>query len=49
MVHADIFPTRQSLVLKIREVRQKYKQQPPSAGPQTPHENSGKHLVYFNY
>lgn len=36
MQHCDIFPTKQSLQLKIREVRQKYKGQ--SIGPSTPSE-----------
>lgn len=39
--HSDIFPNKQSLQLKIREVRQKHMSQPPgftphSAGPITP-------------
>lgn len=42
--HSDIFPNKQSLQLKIREVRQKYKGQaactPHSAGPSTPVETS---------
>lgn len=41
MRHSDIFPNKQSLTLKIREVRQKYMSQsaaatPHSAGPMTP-------------
>lgn len=41
LAHSDIFPSKQSLQLKIREVRQKYMAQPPgftpqSAGPITP-------------
>jgi len=46
MAHCDIFPSKQSLQLKIREVRQKHMAQPSygtpqSAGPTTPVE-SGK-------
>lgn len=41
VAHSDIFPNKQSLQLKIREVRQKYMAQPQSAGPSTPIENSG--------
>lgn len=41
VAHSDIFPSKQSLQLKIREVRQKFMAQPPgftphSAGPITP-------------
>lgn len=40
MKHSDIFPNKQSLQLKIREVRQKSMSQPgftpQSAGPMTP-------------
>lgn len=42
MKHSDIFPNKQSLQLKIREVRQKSMSQPgftpQSAGPATPSE-----------
>lgn len=42
--HIDVFPRRQDLQLKIREVRQKQMSQsgytPQSAGPITPSENS---------
>lgn len=46
MKHSDIFPNKQSLQLKIREVRQKSMSQPgftpgpQSAGPMTPSESS---------
>lgn len=46
MKHIDIFPNKQSLQLKIREVRQKsmstqaYTPGPQSAGPTTPGEMS---------
>lgn len=45
MKHSDIFPNKQSLTLKIREVRQKYMGQsagptPHSAGPTTPIEHA---------
>lgn len=46
MEHSDIFPNKQSLQLKIREVRQKSMSQPgftptpQSAGPTTPIELS---------
>lgn len=40
LIHSDIFPTKQSLQLKIREVRQKCNAHqgitPQSAGPFTP-------------
>lgn len=46
MEHSDTFPNKQSLQLKIREVRQKLMSQsgvtPQSAGPTTPMEASGK-------
>lgn len=42
MKHSDIFPNKQSLQLKIREVRQKSMSQtgftPQSAGPTTPND-----------
>lgn len=44
IAHNDIFPSKQSLQLKIREVRQKYMAQPgftpQSAGPYTPNEGA---------
>lgn len=44
MKHSDIFPNKQSLQLKIREVRQKSMSQPgftpQSAGPMTPNESN---------
>lgn len=44
MKHSDIFPNKQSLQLKIREVRQKSMSQPSftpqSAGPTTPSESA---------
>lgn len=46
MKHSDIFPNKQSLQLKIREVRQKSMSQsgftptPQSAGPATPSESN---------
>ncbi|KAM7362771.1 putative transcription factor capicua isoform 2-T2 [Cochliomyia hominivorax] len=46
--HIDVFPRRQDLQLKIREVRQKQMNQsgytPQSAGPMTPSENSNQAL-----
>lgn len=58
MLHSDVFPTKQSLQLKIREVRQKYMAQPgftpQSAGPFTPNdgtpginENLKKYIWYI--
>lgn len=41
MKHSDIFPNKQSLQLKIREVRQKSMSQPGfTPGPTTPSESS---------
>lgn len=51
LIHSDIFPTKQSLQLKIREVRQKCNAHqgitPQSAGPFTPNniETSGKKKI----
>uniref|UniRef100_A0A1I8QD54 HMG box domain-containing protein n=1 Tax=Stomoxys calcitrans TaxID=35570 RepID=A0A1I8QD54_STOCA len=46
--HIDVFPRRQDLQLKIREVRQKQMSQsytPQSAGPMTPSENSNPSMM----
>lgn len=51
MIHSDIFPTKQSLQLKIREVRQKCNAHqgitPQSAGPFTPNDVPGKDFLHY--
>lgn len=53
MEHSDTFPNKQSLQLKIREVRQKLMSQtgvtPQSAGPTTPMDSTGKCKQCFIY
>lgn len=50
--HIDVFPRRQDLQLKIREVRQKQMNQsgytPQSAGPMTPSENNSNQALNIN-
>jgi capicua transcriptional repressor len=52
IAHSDIFPNKQSLQLKIREVRQKYMAQPgfnpnpQSAGPYTPNEGNIQSMTF---